>query len=260
MTDANSRQPEPIGQQTMSPAMADMHAYPAYLLRQVSAAIGENVWEIGVGNGQTSIALLRRGCQVLATDIDPNCLDQLERRVDQQLPEARHRLVALEIDLNLPDSLKPLRAYQADSVVTFNVLEHIENDGAALHAIAHTVKPDGKLGMVVPALPSLFGRMDSEAGHYRRYTRTSLTALLERSGWRVKSCRYINALGAAGWWFHNRVRKSAGLKDPGFNHQMRLSDRWLPRIALVTDRVFAAGFGLSLAVVAQSRVLASETD
>lgn len=240
--------------------MADMHAYPAYLLQQIDAAVGRKVWEIGVGNGQTSIALLRRGCHVLATDIDTNCLDQLTRRVEQQLPDARDRLVALEIDLNRPLSLQPLHALQADSVVSFNVLEHIENDGAALHAIAHTVKPLGKLGLVVPAFPYLYGRMDSEAGHYRRYTRSSLTALLERSGWLVKSCRYINALGALGWWYHNRVRKSAGLKDPGFNHQMRLSDRWLPRIATLTDPVFSASFGLSLAVVAQSRVLASETD
>lgn len=260
MTDANPRQPEPIGQQTMSPAMADMRAYPAYLLRQVNAAIGRKVWEIGVGNGQTSIALLRRGCHVLATDIDTNCLDQLTRRVEQQLPDARDRLMVREVDLNRPVSLQPLHAFQADSVVSFNVLEHIENDGSALHAISHTVKPLGKLGLVVPALTSLYGRMDSEAGHYRRYTRSSLTALLERSGWHVNSCRYINALGALGWWYHNRVRKSAGLADPGFNHQMRLSDRWLPRIATVTDPVFSGYFGLSLAVVAQSRVLASETD
>ncbi|MFO0012798.1 MAG: class I SAM-dependent methyltransferase [Planctomycetota bacterium] len=250
----------PIGQQTMSPAMADMSAYPAYLLQQVDAAVGDKVWEIGVGNGQTSMALLARGCHVLATDIDLRCLQALELSVANAMPQVRHRLVTAQIDLNHPSTLDLLQSFGADSVVSFNVLEHIAEDGAALSAIARVAAEGATLGMVVPAMPALFGRMDSEAGHHRRYTRDALRKLLEGSGWTIRSCRYINALGALGWWFHNRLRRNAGLQDPGFNHQMRLSDRWLPRIARMTDPMLARRFGLSVSVVAQSRTAASKTD
>lgn len=256
----NVNQMDPVGQQTMSPAMADMQAYPAYLLRQVESAIGHHVWEIGIGNGQASIALLQRGCKVLATDIDSGCLDSLTRRVDQTMPEVRFRLQLARIDLNQSASVESLRVLGADSVVTFNVLEHIEDDGSALAAIAKTVAPHGRLGIVVPAMPGLYGKMDLEAGHYRRYTRAGLIALLERSGWCVISCRYINALGALGWWFHNRVRTDAGLRDPGFNRHMRFSDRWLPRAARVTDPLMAKCFGLSLVAIATSPAAGFRTD
>ena len=67
-------------------------------------------------------------------------------------------------------------------VCAFEVLEHIEDDGAALvHWIRH-LRPGGWLLLSVPAGRHRFGPTDVKAGHYRRYDRADLRALLDRTG------------------------------------------------------------------------------
>jgi SAM-dependent methyltransferase len=241
----------PIGLSTMSPAMADMQHYPAYLLRLVIAHLGPNVWEIGIGNGQTVRDLIARGHRVVATDVAHECLDALRASLQHCPPSASERVRTLPIDLNTPDSLLPLRKESVDAVISFNVLEHIEDDAAALAAIRSVVPDRAVLGLIVPAHPSLYGRMDSQAGHYRRYTRATLRSVLEQSGWSVQQCRYVNALGAVGWWYHNRWRRNAALDDSSVNQQMRFADRWLPTIARATDPWLGSCFGLSVLAIAK---------
>jgi SAM-dependent methyltransferase len=241
----------PIGMSTMSPAMADMNAYPEYLLNQVRAFLGMTVWEIGVGNGQSTRSLLAQGHSVWATDIAQECLDALSASISTESQGLLARLHLLQIDLNRPETFHPLIDAGIDSVLCFNVLEHIHDDVAALQGIRRVLPQSANLSLIVPAHPQLFGRMDSEAGHFRRYSLPSLKAALTGAGWIVERCRYVNALGALGWWYHNRVRKSAGLADPHVNHQMRSADRWLPRIARWTDPCMKGLLGLSLVALAR---------
>ena len=51
-----------------------------------------------------------------------------------------------------------------------NVLEHIPDDAAAVRRFRQVLPPGGKLVVLVPALPQLFGSIDEAVGHYRRYT------------------------------------------------------------------------------------------
>lgn len=239
--------------------MARMEAYPAYLLRQVNTALGNRVWEIGVGNGQTARSLLQQGRSVLGTDIDDDCLNNLRERMLAEPSDEGIRLSLAHCDLEDPGTMAPLRSFLADSVVCFNVLEHISDDQRALRAIRETVATDAKLGIIVPAHHRLFGRMDREAGHYRRYSRSTLREALMGSGWNVQSCWYINALGAAGWWYHNRWRRTAGLGDEQVNHQMLAADRWLPQVASWTDPWFGRWFGLSVVAIATASANAHQT-
>jgi hypothetical protein len=177
----------------------------------------------------------------------------LELNVKQSMPTFASNLSTAWIDLQSQESILAHRDFRADSVICFNVLEHISDDRAALSALRQAVGDTTSLGLIVPAHPSLYGRMDREAGHYRRYTRASLASTLTDAGWLVIECRYINALGAMGWWFHNRLRQNAGLTDAHVNAQMRGADRWLPRIAKGTDWLTARLFGLSVVAIARPK-------
>jgi SAM-dependent methyltransferase len=237
----------PTGASTMSPAMAGMQAYPQYLYDKVAPSLGSRVWEIGVGHGTYTQWLYDAGKAVLATDIDPDCLGRCAKRF-----AGDSRVVTARVDLTDVSTLLPLREFRADSILCFNVLEHIEDDMRALAGMRETAAPSAALGLIVPAHPALYGRMDAEAGHFRRYTRRSLRDTLERSGWQVQTLRYINLTGALGWWYHNRWRKSAGLADESVNRQMRGVDRWLPRLARLTDPVCGRLAGLSVLAIARS--------
>jgi len=240
----------PTGAQTMSPAMADMRAYPKYLYDQVAGHFRDRVWEIGVGYGTYTHWLREANKAVLATDIDDACLKAVTQRFngDPLVTTAR-------VDLTDEATVTAQREFAADSILCLNVLEHIEEDVRALMWLRQNVAPGAVMGLIVPAHQGLFGRMDAEAGHFRRYTRKSLTAVFRQAGWHVDHTRYLNMLGAAGWWYHNRVRKDAGLTDKAVNNQMRGADRWLPRIAKLTDPLTGSLAGLSVMAIARSEVV-----
>jgi SAM-dependent methyltransferase len=97
-----------------------------------------------------------------------------------------------------------------------NVLEHIDDDAGALRAIAASLRPGGRLALLVPAHPRLFGSLDRAYGHHRRYTRKRLAALVEASGLELLELYSFNLLGVGGWWVRSRLgARSLGTRSLG---------------------------------------------
>jgi SAM-dependent methyltransferase len=69
-----------------------------------------------------------------------------------------------------------------DLVCAFEVLEHIEQDVAALREWASLLAPGGHLLVSVPAWQHLFGPADEAAGHIRRYAPEELEGRLREAG------------------------------------------------------------------------------
>jgi SAM-dependent methyltransferase len=82
----------------------------------------------------------------------------------------------------------------ADVVLLLDVLEHLDDDLAALRAARRTLGDDGVLVLTVPALPWLWTAHDVTLGHRRRYTAGSLRRRVERSGFTVTRATYFNTL------------------------------------------------------------------
>lgn len=238
---------DPVGTSTMSPAMDEMRAYPAYLFRRIQKTLGKRVLEIGVGYGTYTQMLLEHGCAVRATDIAPECVRQVQERFGKH-----PHLSTGCLDLTDANSVKQHADFQADTIVCLNVLEHIEHHQTALEWLREIVTPGAQFALIVPAHQHLYGQMDAEAGHYRRYSRRSAAEVMSSAGWQVMSTRYLNFVGMLGWWYHNRVRKDAGLKDARVNQQMKQVDTWLPRFARLTDPLLRNLAGLSVLAVARN--------
>jgi SAM-dependent methyltransferase len=95
-----------------------------------------------------------------------------------------------------------------DVVCAFEVLEHIEDDGAALVEWRTFVRPGGHLVLSMPAWQSRFGPMDQHVGHFRRYDVDSLRELLEHAGFTdVRTTLYGWPLGYALEWIRNRIAR-----------------------------------------------------
>ena len=73
----------------------------------------------------------------------------------------------------------------------FDVLEHIEADAEALKDVREIIRPRGRIYLTVPAYNFLYSHEDHEAGHYRRYSATTLTKLLGSAGFSVEYFTYI---------------------------------------------------------------------
>ena len=78
-----------------------------------------------------------------------------------------------------------------DAVGMFDFIEHLENDHCALSAAFELLKPGGRIFITVPAHQSLYSSVDEMMGHYRRYSKESLTKAVLRAKFEIARVAYI---------------------------------------------------------------------
>jgi SAM-dependent methyltransferase len=81
-----------------------------------------------------------------------------------------------------------------DLIGAFDVIEHIDDDRAALASIATKLKPTGRFVMTVPAHQWMWTAHDVVNHHKRRYSRRSVKSLIEGSPMRLEKVGYFNSL------------------------------------------------------------------
>jgi SAM-dependent methyltransferase len=112
---------------------------------------------------------------------------------EEGLVVARRRLEGVEL-VRLDAREMPFEA-EFDVVGAFDVLEHVEDDGAALAGMRRALRPGGGLVLLVPQHPRLWSEMDVVAHHVRRYTRRGLAAAVERARFDVvEASSFVSAL------------------------------------------------------------------
>jgi SAM-dependent methyltransferase len=156
--------------------------------------------EIGPGIGTFSALLLNAGVEsLLLLEPENACADILEKRFaeDSRVTVRREQLPEAPSLLDQPCGF--------DFVLCQNVLEHVREHGRALEVMAAALRPGGRLTIIVPANPALFGPLDCKYGHLRRYTRGALQNVVEGAGLRVTDLYPFNALGILGWWVKNQT-------------------------------------------------------
>ena len=167
---------------------------------------GEQVLEIGSGVGNLSRTLVPRSTYV-ASDINPLYLQTL-----RNLEFNRPYLKASYCDINEARSFTvPEAGY--DTVICLNVIEHVEDDRAALNNIRAVLSEHGWALILVPQGPWNFGSLDEVLGHRRRYTHSSLTQLAEQCGMRIEKLIGFNRIGSIAWFLNGRLmrRRTFGL-------------------------------------------------
>lgn len=184
------------------------HGQPRYRRYQfdlIAPHCGRSILEVGAGVGEFSTQFTDRERLVL-TDVDPLAVAAMDKRfADRPEIEARQ----LDLDGPLEVSGDPV-----DSVVAINVLEHIEDDVAALESLARLVNPGGTIVLWVPAYPALYGDFDRKVGHVRRYTPATMRRAVEGAGLDVRVCRPVNFVGGLAWYLAVRLG-NAGSPKPG---------------------------------------------
>ncbi len=77
-----------------------------------------------------------------------------------------------------------------DFLILYDVLEHIADPQAFLKACLFHIKPQGYIFINVPALNILYSRYDHVVGHFRRYTKKSLSLELLKSNLEIMDMAY----------------------------------------------------------------------
>ena len=98
-----------------------------------------------------------------------------------------------------------------DTVVCLNVLEHVEDDAAALRNIHGVLECGGRAIILVPSGQELFGALDVALGHFRRYTKEELHEKLARAGFRVERVLGFNRIARPGWYVSGKILRRSTL-------------------------------------------------
>jgi len=160
--------------------MADAENYNQFLCDLVRRHSGNasSVVDFGAGIGTFS------GCLGLAPE-NVHCIEN----------EAASREAIVQKGFNAYARVSDLPEGHYPYVFTLNVLEHIEDDAAALGDLYRLLSPGGKLLIYVPAFAALFTSMDLQVGHHRRYRLSGLMKLVDQAGFVVEKGAYADALG-----------------------------------------------------------------
>ncbi len=232
---------------TMASGMQHANNYYYWVMSQFTGYIGERVLDIGGGYG-THLESIIPLCKHLTTlDLSMESVQFLRERFSNQLAfEAR------QFDFGRDNARDFLTTQRFDTVTCLNVLEHIGDDLAALrdiHAVLHLQQ--GYLCLQVPAHRWLYGSLDHQAGHFRRYTASSLKALLLSVGFQIVRLYYFNAFGVVPWFINARVLKK-DIETDGVNTQIRLFDRYFVPVLRWIETGIKPPMGQSLIAVARA--------
>jgi 2-polyprenyl-3-methyl-5-hydroxy-6-metoxy-1,4-benzoquinol methylase len=215
---------------------------PAYLQWVADLFIphlGASALEVGSGHGAVT-QHLARGRRLVASDLSDSCLNILRSRfADWPNVEVR-RMDLRELDLG----------QTFDSTVIINLLEHIEDDSGALRALGDRLNPGGNCLIYVPALNWLYGAWDRDVGHYRRYSKRRLAAVVREAGLEPMQLHYVNMLAIPAW-----VVFSSKLVDRGdarsVGRGLQLWDRVGVPLTQAIERRLRPPMGLNLFCVAR---------
>jgi SAM-dependent methyltransferase len=153
----------------------------ALIRRSVSPQPDARILEIGCGTGH-NLAMLGEFGHVDALELDEEARTFAEERLGRSVMSAP-----------LPELAGVLDG-QYDLIGAFDVVEHIDDDRAAVASIAAKLKPGGKFVMTVPAHAWMWSAHDVVNHHKRRYSKRRLRQLIESSPLRLDTIGYFNSV------------------------------------------------------------------
>jgi dolichol-phosphate mannosyltransferase len=199
--------------------------------------------EVGCGHGAILTALRSRFPDAHIVGLEP---DAANFEVARATHSGDDRLVVL--NTTLAGYLTDPHAGPHDLILFVNVLEHIEEDGDQLRAAAEALRPGGWVGILVPALPALYGPIDFKSGHFRRYSEEGLRQVIVRAGLEAIRIRHMDALGVLPYWFNYRLLNKAGISGGGV---WAFENVFVPATRFVTRRARNLPIGKNLVALAR---------
>jgi SAM-dependent methyltransferase len=217
--------------------LSDAVNYQRWLADLARPYLGDDPIELGSGIGDYAAAWLATVPKMTVTEADESRLKVLAERFAGD-PRVTVRSLFLPTDERAGHS----------AAVALNVLEHIEDDVAALRSVAGMLRPGGAVVLIVPAFPSAMSAFDRTIGHFRRYTVGSLRTALVDAGLELERVHYINPIGLLNWYVACRALRMT----PRNGFLLRTYDRLVVPVARGLERRWQPPFGQSVFAVART--------
>ena len=221
--------------------MATLSPYNRWLHERFEKYLGKRILEVGSGVGNQTRYFVDNRELVIASYIEPHYLRELLGRFGER---NNVRIASYTFPLSDRDR-GDLESSRIDTIVCLNVLEHIEDDRSTLKDFAGALPSGGHMVLLVPAMKALYGTLDENLHHFRRYAQDELQSKVTEAGFAIDTIRFVNRPAVAGWWLSSRVLKRRVMPKS----QLKAFKWIMPLLKLEEDG--NPSFGLSLLVLAR---------
>jgi hypothetical protein len=217
---------------------ADALHWKRYFRSAFADRLVGDVLEVGAGIGETARHLLDGRQRSWL------CLEPDERLATKLRAWAAGGTLAPRptVQIGTAQDVNPRSRF--DTILYIDVLEHIEDDRGEMSRAAELLARRGTLIVLSPAFQQLFSEFDRSVGHYRRYTRASLAAVMPASLRKVRM-RYLDCVGFMAS-VANRAMLRQAMPTP---RQIAVWDRLMIPASRVLDPLLAHSFGRSILAV-----------
>jgi len=217
-----------------------------YIAGQIAPFLNGRILEVGAGIGTVSSVILNgrysnHAEQWLCLERDPALVEKIRRKIaDKELPNWVRTETGTVRDLD--------KSTRFDGIMYVDVLEHIEDDAREIAEAASRLEMGGNLIVMAPAHAWLFSELDQAAGHFRRYTKSSLSALKPANLVGIVN-RYLDCAGVLAS-LGNKLFLGKGVPN---QRQIFVWDRILVPVSRILDPLLFFWVGKSVLVVWQKR-------
>ena len=233
---------------------------------------GDRLLDIGCGFGRHSYEALRRGADVVSSDFSLPELVEVDNTVSamgdfDELPDG-----VSSASCNGDVTQLPFPDGAFDRIIASEILEHIDNDVAALDELVRVLRPGGTFAATIPSTfpEKICWRITDEyhapkvdGGHVRIYGRNELANRMKAAGLDVFHSHRAHALHTPYWWLRCAVGPQEDVnKNPltkAYNTFLEWDIMKQPTITKVADRVLNPVLGKSLVVYGRKPIPASAT-
>ncbi len=212
-----------------------------WLYSEVKPFLKGAILEIGAGTGTYSKKIIADfpESRVVLSDIDPVYVQRLN-----EMFKDNAKVTALGI--NLDHAVRDQQLHETfDAVIALNVMEHIEDDVAAINNIYDILNPGGVFVVLVPAHKFLYNVMDKSIGHFRRYNKKMMREKIATTKFSIAKMFYFNFTSMFGWFVNGNILKKTVINDSALG----AFDKVVPVVRGIEKTILRKKIGISLITV-----------
>ena len=202
-----------------------------YQLELVKQFIRGKVAEVGPGNGAFLKYYLPLAAQIDLFEPSENFLINLNKFKDPKV--------------NIINKYFKKNKNYYDTILYFDVLEHIKDDKMEIQTAFESLNKGGALLINVPAFQHLYSQFDKDVDHCRRYSKKTLKSLTTNIGFTSTKLIYFDSIG-----YMLSIASKLITKNylNNFDKKIKIWDSLIP-LSKIIDLLTLNRFGKSLIMI-----------
>ena len=208
-------------------SMESASNYNKHIFNKICAQIDtKNVVDFGAGFGYFCDYLISNGKKVIAVEINEEAVKRLKAK--------KYKVYRSLNDVSIKNK----------TIVSLNVLEHIEDDKKAIKKFYNFMNSGEKIILYLPVSMIVWSKLDVLVNHYRRYSKKDIVQKLKSAGFRVTSVEYVDFIG----WLVLLVMRILKVKIGFDETRIKFYDKYVFRYFIFLDKVFSSTIGKNILI------------